>query len=300
MKPFEKGIYLLPNLMTTAGLFAGFYAVIAGIQGEFALGAIAILLAMIFDGLDGRIARMTNSCSAFGAEYDSLADMVSFGLAPALLMYQWVLHDFGKLGWLVAFIYTVAAALRLARFNTQVGVADKRYFQGLPSPAAAALLAGLIWVVESNRNHLETGVEGGQALVGITALVLTVFAGVMMVSNVRFSSFKEFNLKGKVPFMTLLVVVLVFVIITLEPAMLLFIIFFIYAFSGPVITLLTLKKTRALRQQNREEQRSSENSATDSSAKVVNEMAEGLEEVPTETELEKSDIKPDVTTGDKA
>mgnify|MGYP000473521580 CR=1 FL=1 len=300
MKPFEKGIYLLPNLMTTAGLFAGFYAVIAGIQGEFALGAIAILLAMIFDGLDGRIARMTNSCSAFGAEYDSLADMVSFGLAPALLMYQWVLHDFGKLGWLVAFIYTVAAALRLARFNTQVGVADKRYFQGLPSPAAAALLAGLIWVVESNRNHLEAGFEGGQALVGITALVLTVFAGVMMVSNVRFSSFKEFNLKGKVPFMTLLVVVLVFVIITLEPAMLLFIIFFIYAFSGPVITLLTLKKTRALRQQNREEQRSSENSATDSSAKVVNEMTESVEEVPTETELEKSDIKPDVTIGDKA
>lgn len=306
MKPFEKGIYLLPNLMTTAGLFAGFYAVIAGIQGEFALGAIAILLAMIFDGLDGRIARMTNSCSAFGAEYDSLADMVSFGLAPALLMYQWILHDFGKLGWLVAFVYTVAAALRLARFNTQVGVADKRYFQGLPSPAAAALLAGLIWVVESN--HIETGIEG------VTALVLTVFAGAMMVSNVRFSSFKEFNLKGKVPFMTLLVIVLVLVIITLEPAMLLFIIFFIYAFSGPVVTLLTLKKTRALRQQNREENRSSENSVmnssgeskvteesvVDSSAKVINEAAENTEEISMETVVEKSDLKPGVNTGDKA
>ncbi len=299
MKPFEKGIYLLPNLMTTAGLFAGFYAVIAGINGEFAMGAIAILLAMIFDGLDGRIARMTNSCSAFGAEYDSLADMVSFGLAPALLMYQWVLHDFGKLGWLVAFIYTVAAALRLARFNTQVGVADKRYFQGLPSPAAAALLAGLIWVVESNRQHLEAVIEGVPVLVGITALVLTVFTGAMMVSNVRFSSFKEFNLKGKVPFMTLLVVVLVFVIIILEPAMLLFIIFFIYALSGPVVTLLTLKKTRALRQKNREEHRSAENSAVDSSnesvvdssTKVVNEATESVEE---------STVKPDVSTGDKA
>ncbi len=306
MKPFEKGIYLLPNLMTTAGLFAGFYAVIAGIQGEFVLGAIAILLAMIFDGLDGRIARMTNSCSAFGAEYDSLADMVSFGLAPALLMYQWILHDFGKLGWLVAFIYTVAAALRLARFNTQVGVADKRYFQGLPSPAAAALLAGLIWVVESN--HLETGGEG------VAALVLTAFAGVMMVSNIRFSSFKEFNLKGKVPFMTLLVIVLVFVIITLEPAMLLFIIFFTYAFSGPVVTLLTLKKTRALRQQQRDESRSAENSATDSSdesvvtketvadssTEIVKEVTEKEEGVSTETEVEKSAVKADASTGDKA
>lgn len=298
MKPFEKGIYLLPNLMTTAGLFAGFYAVIAGIQGEFALGAIAILLAMIFDGLDGRIARMTNSCSAFGAEYDSLADMVSFGLAPALLMYQWILYDFGKLGWLVAFIYTVAAALRLARFNTQVGVADKRYFQGLPSPAAAALLAGLIWVVESN--HLQTGIEG------IAALLLTVFAGAMMVSNIRFSSFKEFNLKGKVPFMTLLVIVLVLVIITLEPAMLLFIIFFTYAFSGPVVTLLTLKKTRALRQQNREEHRSAEKPVVtetpvaDSASKVVDEASESTEGTSVETVVEKSAVKPDATTGDKA
>lgn len=246
MKPFEKGIYLLPNLMTTAALFAGFYAVIAGIQENFELGAIAIMVAMILDGLDGRIARMTNSCSAFGAEYDSLSDMVSFGLAPALLIYQWALHDFGKLGWLVAFIYTVAAALRLARFNTQVGVADKRYFQGLPSPMAAALLAGLIWVVESTQ--IDTGFEP------IIALVLTAFAGVMMVSNVRFHSFKELNLKGKVPFVTLLVVVLVLVVITLEPAMLLFIIFLTYAFSGPIVTLVTLKKTRAIRQQQRSDE----------------------------------------------
>ncbi len=244
MKPFEKGIYLLPNLMTTAALFAGFYAVIAGIQGEFEQGAIAILVAMVLDGLDGRVARMTNSCSAFGAEYDSLSDMISFGLAPALLMYQWMLHDFNKLGWLIAFVYTVAAALRLARFNTQVGVADKRYFQGLPSPAAAGVLASLIWVVES------ASIESG--LLPMVALVLTLFTGVMMVSNVRFSSFKEINLKGKVPFMTLLLVVLIFVIIILEPAVILFLIFLVYTVSGPIVTLVTLKKTRALRRQQRE------------------------------------------------
>lgn len=293
MKPFEKGIYLLPNLMTTAGLFAGFYAVIAGIQGNFEYGAIAILLAMIFDGLDGRIARMTNSCSAFGAEYDSLADMVSFGLAPALLMYQWVLHDFGKLGWLVAFVYTVAAALRLARFNTQVGVADKRYFQGLPSPAAAALLASLIWLVEGNRDHFESVVETVPVLIGVVALALTVFVGVMMVSNVRFNSFKDFNLKGKVPFVTLLAVVLVFVVITLEPAMLLFIIFAIYAFSGPVITLFTLKKTRALRQQNRDDHRAAENSSMASSETVLSDATAEKEVGDVDT------LKPKASAGDK-
>lgn len=243
MKPFERGIYLLPNLMTTAALFAGFYAVIAGMQGHYEAGAIAIFVAMIFDGLDGRVARMTNSCSAFGAEYDSLADMISFGLAPALLIYQWALQDFAKFGWLVAFIYTAAAALRLARFNTQVGIADKRYFQGLPSPAAAALLAGLVWMVETN--HIDTGLEP------IVALLLTLFAGLMMVSNVRFSSFKELNLKDKVPFVTLAVIVLVLVVITIKPAMILFAIFLIYAFSGPVLTLSALRKTRSLRKKHK-------------------------------------------------
>jgi CDP-diacylglycerol--serine O-phosphatidyltransferase len=243
MKPFERGIYLLPNLMTTAALFAGFYAVIAGLQGNFEAGAIAIFIAMVFDGLDGRIARMTNSCSAFGAEYDSLADMISFGLAPALLIYQWALQDFEKLGWLVAFVYTVAAALRLARFNTQVGTADKRYFQGLPSPSAAALVAGLIWMVESNK--IETGLEP------VAALVLTLFAGIMMVSNIRFSSFKELNLKDKVPFVTLLLVVLILVVITIKPAMISFLIFLAYALSGPVWTLVALRKTRMLRRQHK-------------------------------------------------
>ncbi|MDG6774068.1 CDP-diacylglycerol--serine O-phosphatidyltransferase [Thiomicrorhabdus sp. ZW0627] len=260
MKPFERGIYLLPNLMTTAALFAGFYAVIAGMQGHYEAGAIAIFVAMIFDGLDGRVARMTNSCSAFGAEYDSLADMISFGLAPALLVYQWALHDFDKLGWLVAFIYTVGAALRLARFNTQVGKADKRYFQGLPSPAAAALLAGMVWMVESN--HIETG---GEALF---AMLLTILAGLMMVSNIRFSSFKELDMKGKVPFVTLLVMVLLFVVVTLKPAMILFLIFLAYAISGPVLTLMALKKTRSMRKQNKKD-----------------DVGQSVEKVETETEL---------------
>jgi CDP-diacylglycerol--serine O-phosphatidyltransferase len=255
MKPFEKGIYLLPNLMTTLALFAGFYAVIAGMNGQFELGAIAIFVAMIFDGLDGRVARMTNSCSAFGAEYDSLADMVSFGLAPALLVYQWALQDFGKLGWLIAFIFTVGAALRLARFNTQVGIADKRYFQGLPSPAAAALLAGFVWMIETN--HIETGLES------LAVLLLTLVAGLMMVSNIRFSSFKELSLKDKVPFVTLLVVVLVFVVITLKPAMILFILFFGYTLSGPIMTLKQLQQKRALRRQAKSQAKPEKSPATE-------------------------------------
>lgn len=281
MKPFDRGIYLLPNLMTTAALFAGFYAVIAGIQGQFEQGAIAIFIAMVLDGLDGRIARMTNSCSAFGAEYDSLSDMISFGLAPAILVFQWALMDFGKLGWLIAFIYTVAAALRLARFNTQVGIADKRYFQGLPSPAAAALLAGLVWVVESNQLEL--------TITPIVALILTLFAGVMMVSNTRFSSFKELNLKDKVPFVTLLVVVLVFVVITIKPAMILFLLFLGYAISGPVMTLVMLKKTRSSRKTNKAESQSEDVVEAESNDNAtVAEKVEAVVEEVTETKVDKT------------
>jgi len=291
MKGFERGIYLLPNLMTTAALFAGFYAVIAGIQGNFEQGAIAILIAMIFDGLDGRIARMTNSSSAFGAEYDSLADMISFGLAPAILIFQWALMDFGKLGWLVAFIYTVGAALRLARFNTQVGKADKRYFQGLPSPAAAALLASFIWVVESNQINL--------VITPIIALVLTVFGGLMMVSNTRFSSFKELNLKDKVPFVTLIVIVLVFVIITIKPAMILFLLFLGYAASGPIITLLTLKKTRAMRKGHKAEATIVGESTVDE--EKTKESSDLTSKVSAEKEenLAEDDDKTDTKTQDK-
>lgn len=266
MKSFDKGIYLLPNLMTTAALFAGFYSVIAGMNGEFETGAIAIFVAMVLDGLDGRVARMTNSCSNFGAEYDSLSDMISFGLAPALLMYQWVLQDFGKLGWLIAFIFTVGAALRLARFNTQIGVADKGYFQGLPSPAAAAVLAGFVWMVESNQ--IQTGAEA------FIALFLTLASGVLMVSNLRFNSFKEIDLKGKVPFVTLLAFILVILVVTLRPAIILFLILFAYMASGPVMTLIQLQKTKKIRRKAR---------------------AEGKEEVEVKTS-EKDDEKDDEKT----
>jgi len=232
----EGGIYWLPNLITTLALFAGFYAIVAGMNGQFMHGAIALFVAMVFDGLDGRIARMTNSSSAFGAEYDSLADMVSFGVAPALLVYQWVLYDFGKLGWIAAFVFVAGGALRLARFNTQVAVADKRYFQGLASPAAAAMIAGLVWMVEANNLNFD-----GMSWL---ALLLTFSAGILMVSNVRYSSFKELNLKDKVPFVTLLIIVTVFVIITIKPSVFLFGLALLYALSGPILTLITIRKTR--------------------------------------------------------
>ena len=235
----HRGIYLLPNLFTTGCLFAGFYAIVSAMNGRFELAAIAIFIAMVLDGLDGRVARMTNTQSAFGAEYDSLADMVSFGLAPALVVYTWALSDIGKLGWLGAFIYTASTALRLARFNTQVGRADKRYFQGLASPAAAAVVAGMVWVGQDYFS------EGHQ--VAYLALVVTIFSGLLMVSNVRYRSFKDLDLKGKVPFVAILAVVMVFVLISLDPPQVLFAGFAFYAASGPVVTLLTLRRRRAER-----------------------------------------------------
>ena len=240
----RKGIFLLPNLFTTGALFAGFYAIIAGIKGNFDSAAIAIFLAMLLDGLDGRVARMTNTQSAFGAEYDSLSDMASFGVAPALVMYQWSLFHFatispfmGKIGWLVAFIYTASAALRLARFNTQIGTADKRYFQGLASPAAAGVVVGFIWVCEFFDIH---GTE-----VMIPALVITLTAGLLMVSRFSYYSFKDFDLKKRVPFIAVLVVLLVFVVLSSQPPSALFIIFFLYMISGPIIGLFRwLRKRR--------------------------------------------------------
>lgn len=240
-KQRSRGIYLLPNLFTTAGLFAGFYAVIAAIRGDFESAAIAIFVAMIMDGLDGRIARMTDTQSAFGAEYDSLADMVSFGLAPALVIFQWSLLDTGKFGWMVAFIYAACAALRLARFNTQVGIEDKRYFQGLPSPAAAACLAGWVWAGTSN--------QISPAIMTAIALPLTFMCGILMVSTVRYHSFKDLDLQGKVPFIVMLALVLVFALIASDPPLVLFAAFIIYALSGLIITLIKIKQHRALRQQ---------------------------------------------------
>jgi len=235
----RRGIYLLPNLFTTAALFAGFYAIVAAMGGRFEAAAVAIFIAMVLDGLDGRVARLTNTQSAFGAEYDSLSDMVSFGLAPALVMYEWSLHSMGKIGWLAAFIYTAGAALRLARFNTQLEVADKRYFQGLPSPAAAAVVTGLVWV----------GYDydvAGTALAWLTCVV-TISIGVLMVSNVRFYSFKELDLKGRVPFMAMLVVILVFVLVSLDPPQVLFGTFVLYALSGPLVTGWLLLRHRRQR-----------------------------------------------------
>lgn len=232
----NKGIYLLPNLFTTAGLFSGFYAVIASMNANFEAAAIAIFIAMICDGLDGRVARLTNTQSDFGAEYDSMADMVSFGMAPALLAYNWALADLGKIGWLAAFIYCAGAALRLARFNTQVGVADKRYFQGLASPAAAAVIAGSIWL--GNQYSLD-----GRNISWIAALV-TAATGLLMVSNFRYHSFKEIDWRGKVNFIVILLVVGVFVVVSVQPALILCVGFYLYAISGPIITIRTLRKLK--------------------------------------------------------
>ncbi|WP_283629823.1 CDP-diacylglycerol--serine O-phosphatidyltransferase [Shewanella baltica] len=232
----NKGIYLLPNLFTTAGLFSGFYAVIASMNANFEAAAIAIFIAMICDGLDGRVARLTNTQSDFGAEYDSMADMVSFGMAPALLAYNWALADLGKIGWLAAFIYCAGAALRLARFNTQVGVADKRYFQGLASPAAAAVIAGSIWL--GNQYSLD-----GRNISWIAALV-TAATGLLMVSNFRYHSFKEIDWRGKVNFIVILLVVGVFVVVSVQPALILFVGFYLYAISGPIITIRTVRKLK--------------------------------------------------------
>ncbi len=236
----RRGIYLLPNLFTTAALFSGFYAIVAAINGRFEAAAIAIFIAMILDGMDGRVARMTNTQSDFGAEYDSLSDVISFGLAPALIIYQWGLTGLGRVGWVAAFVYTAAAALRLARFNTQVETADKNYFQGLPSPSAAGIVVALVWVGEEYKLEPSGGLS-------IVAMIVIVLAGILMISNVRYNSFKGIDLKGKVPFVHILAVVLVFVLVSLEPPSVLFILFMAYALSGPVVTLFQLKKHRARR-----------------------------------------------------
>ena len=238
-KQRRRGIYLLPNLFTTGCLFAGFYAIVSAMSGKFEPAAIAIFVAMIMDGLDGRVARLTNTQTDFGAEYDSLADMIAFGLAPSLVMYEWALFNMGKLGWLAAFIYTAAAALRLARFNTQVGTAGKRYFQGLASPAAAAVVAGMVWVAT---DHDQIGADWR-----IPAFAITLATGILMVSNIRYRSFKDLDLKGKIPFVTLIIVVLVFVFISYSPPQVLFTIFLVYAVSGPTYTLIRLRRRRAER-----------------------------------------------------
>ena len=223
----RRGIYLLPNLFTTGALFAGFYAIVQAMNGKFEHAAVAIFIAMVLDGLDGRVARMTHTQSAFGAEYDSLSDMVSFGVAPSLIVYEWALKGMGKWGWFAAFIYCVATALRLARFNTNIDVVDKHYFQGLPSPAAAALVAGFVWVM------LDSGFDG-ESLRWYTS-ALTVFAGLSMVSNLPFYSFKGINMRKSVPFLVIFLIALFFVLISSDPPIVLFALFLCYALSGFVM-----------------------------------------------------------------
>jgi CDP-diacylglycerol--serine O-phosphatidyltransferase len=242
MEPLRKrGIYILPNLFTSLALFAGFFAIVQGMNHEFEKAAIAIFVAMVLDGIDGRVARMTNTQSAFGAEYDSLSDMVSFGAAPALVMYEWALRDMGRLGWIAAFVYCVCTALRLARFNTQLAVADKRYFTGLPSPAAAALVAGMIWVF----NDYQVG--GGE--VKWIAWGVTLFAGVTMVSNVKYYSGKDFNLRRIVPFWVTIAIVMGLLVVASDPSHALWGLFVAYSISGYVMWLVNRWRAEASEKQ---------------------------------------------------
>ncbi len=235
-RPRRRGIYLLPNLFTTAGLFAGFYAIVSAINSHFEVASIAIFVAMVLDGLDGRVARMTHTQSAFGAEYDSLVDMVAFGLAPALVVYLWCLQSLGKVGWLIAFIFTACAALRLARFNSQKGSSEKRYFKGLASPSAAALVAGFVWV-GTEWIGVSTITEPNR-FITIIGLIVTLSAALLMVSNILFRSFKDFDIKGRVPFVTLIIVVMAFVLVSIDPPIVLFVGFLVYTVSGPIGSLM--------------------------------------------------------------
>ena len=227
-RPRRKGLYMLPNAITLAALFSGFYAIVMAINGRFELACIAVFCAAILDSLDGRVARMTNSQSAFGEQMDSLSDMVSFGAAPALIVYIWALKDLGKAGWIPAFVYISGAALRLARFNVNIGVVDKRFFQGLPSPAAAALVIGLIWVVD------DAGFKGVSQIPALayTAFAVTLYAGLSMVTNAPFYSFKVVGSRRTVPFIVIVAIALAIALVALDPPKVLFAIFCIYGLSG--------------------------------------------------------------------
>lgn len=236
--PRHRGIYLLPNLFTTGAMFAGFYAIVASIGGDFSSAAIAVFVAALLDGMDGRVARLTGTQTEFGVQYDSLSDLISFGLAPSLVMYTWSLSTlkeygptWGKIGWAAAFIYAACAALRLARFNTQVGVIDKRYFQGLASPAAAAVCMSFVWSMD------KFGIIGEE--VCFVTPVIAVIVGLLMVSRFRYYSFKSLpmNGDGRVPFLWIIVGVLVLVPFFIDPPRVLFVVFTLYLLSGPVMTL---------------------------------------------------------------
>lgn len=238
--PRRRGVYLLPNAFTTASLFCGFFAVVQAMNGEFARSAIAIFVAMVLDALDGRVARLTNTQSAFGEQYDSLSDMVSFGAAPALVAYEWALRGLGKWGWVAAFVYVAGAGLRLARFNANLGRVDRRYFQGLPSPAAAALVAGLVWIATDLRESKLISLTGPDF--AWPAFVLTVYAGLTMVSNAPFYSFKDLNPRKSAPFIAAFGVVLVLVLVSSDPPLWLFLMFLAYGLSGYVLWFLRWRR----------------------------------------------------------
>jgi len=247
----RKGIYLLPNLLTTGALFAGFYAIVSANLDRFEQAAVAVFIAMVLDGLDGRVARLTNTESSFGKEYDSLSDVISFGLAPALVMFEWSLQHviyegwlLQKLGWLAAFFHAAATALRLARFNSRGADQDKKYFQGLPSPAAAGVMLGFVWACHDLKY---TGAD-----LWFFAFALTLLSGGLMVSNFSFYSFKEFDVRNKVPFIAMLAIVGVFILASIDPPKLMFSVFLVYALSGPVTYVVRLFRKRARLANNRE------------------------------------------------
>lgn len=235
-RPTHRGVYLLPNLFTLGALFAGFYAIIAGMQQQFESAAIALFVAMILDGLDGRVARLTHSQTRFGAEFDSLSDMLCFGLAPALVLYNWSLAYLGKPGWLAAFIYTACTALRLARFNSRQQNEDSTFFQGLSTTAAAGFIAGFVWAAVSSQLQGPT--------LGIGVLVVTLIVAALKVSTIRYRSFKNFDARGKVPFMVILFLVLVLALVSWDPPDVLFCIFFVYVVSGPVEALIDVLRRK--------------------------------------------------------
>lgn len=241
-KPPSRGIYLLPNLFTTSALLAGFYSIILANNGDYSHAGIAILVAMILDGFDGRVARMTNTSTAFGAEYDSMADMISFGMAPAYLMYTWSLSSlkeaqFAQLGWVIAFVYTACCALRLARFNVAVGTADKRFFQGLACPASAAILASFVWVMTG------FGIDGPDTVV--VSSIMTLASGILMVSTFTYYSFKDLGDNRRVPFAMLLGLVLLVVVTAVDPPKMILIAAVVYGLSGPVYYLFRLYRKRS-------------------------------------------------------
>lgn len=232
-----KGIFILPNLFTSASLFGGFYAIVAAIQGRYEAASIAIIISAVFDGLDGRIARFTRTTSHFGTEYDSLSDLISFGVAPAVLAFLWALEPFGRLGWLAAFMFVICGALRLARFNVEKGTLPHNYFKGLPIPAAACFIASLILFASTIKGFAEKR--------DIIIILMIYVLSFLMVSSMKYLSFKEFNIRHQKPFNVLVSVILIFIVIAYKPKVLLFLILLIYVLSGPVVTLYLYYKRRS-------------------------------------------------------